>query len=243
MPSLRCLTGQDLQRSPPRYCSRLAGDRAQGAFIEDISGIQEGYTTDGNVITASVSAGKIPALFEAFLNSMREDESLFMFIEAPCNEEDERKYNNIKPGDPTVIKEYHRDVYYLDSYNREDMMSLLKSGAGDVLINDGLVCSGFGSLDTHVEIGKYRYITFTGYSLDQDISCISKVFDMAGIPSVPQLVTGWNVITRETPGRSNHYKYNVKDIYALPEDLKQLGIHKVETLAEWSGEVVWKERE
>jgi hypothetical protein len=66
---------------------------------------------------------------------------------------------------------------------------------------------------------------------------------MAGIPSVPQLVTGWNVITRETPGRSNHYKYNVKDIYALPEDLKQLGIHKVETLAEWSGEVVWKERE
>ena len=79
----------------------------KGAFIEDISGIQERYRVDGNIITACVSAGNIPALFEAFLNSMREDESLFMFIEAPCNEEDERKYNNLKPEDPTVIKEYH----------------------------------------------------------------------------------------------------------------------------------------
>ena len=214
----------------------------KGAFIEDISGIQEGYLVNGNVITASVSAGNIPALFEAFLNSMREDESLFMFIEAPCNEEDERKYNNLRPEDPTVINEYHRDVYYLDCYRREDMMNLLKSGAGDVLINDGLVCFGFGSLETHVEIGKYRYNSFTGYSVDQDISCISKVFDMTGIPRVSQLVTGWDVISRENPGRSSHYKFNGKDIHVLLEDLKHLGLHKYETRGENSGEVVWKAR-
>ena len=212
----------------------------KGAFIEDISGIQEGYLADVNAITASVSAEKIPALFEVFLNSMREDEPLFMFIEAPCSEEDECKYNNIKPGGTEEIKEYHWDVYYLDYYRRDDMMKLLKSGAGDVLINDGLVSFGFGSLETHVEIGKYRYNTFKAYSMDQDISCISKVFDMTGIPRVSQLVTGWNVITKENPGQSSHYKFNGKDIFDLLEDLKHLGLHKYETRGEDSGEVVWK---
>ena len=90
----------------------------KGASIEDISQLKEGYRVRGNVLNANVSAEKIPALFEAFLNSMRDEELLFMFIEAPCSLEDELKYNNLGPDDEPSITSYHLDLFYLDGLLR-----------------------------------------------------------------------------------------------------------------------------
>ena len=53
----------------------------KGAFIPDISGLREEYEVDGDTVHANVSAEKISKVFESFLNEMREDEPLFLFIE------------------------------------------------------------------------------------------------------------------------------------------------------------------
>ena len=215
----------------------------KGASIEDISQLKEGYRVRGNVLNANVSAEKIPSLFEAFLNSMRDEELLFMFIEAPCSLEDELKYNNLGPDDEPSIKSYHLDLFYLDGLLREHMLKLLKSEVGILLINDGRVSFGFGSLETHVELGKYKYNTFTGYSIDHDISCVSDAFDETGIPRVTDYVSACDLLSYDNPGRSSAFEFNGKDIFSLLEDLKELGIYKAETREEYTGKVVWKPEE
>ena len=212
----------------------------KGASIRDISDLKEGYRVNDNVLIANVSAEKIPALFEAFLNSMRDDELLFMFIEAPCTMDDELKYNNIGPDDDQIIENCHVDIYYLDGFLREHMIKLLKSEVGILLINDGRVCFGFGSEETHIELGKYKYNTFTGYSINHDISCISDSFDETGIPQVPDLVSAPDLLSHDNPGMSSAFAIDGKDICTLLEDLKELGIYKAETREEYTGEVVWK---
>ena len=202
----------------------------KGAFIPNISGLREEYEVDGDKVCANVSAEKISKVFESFLNEMKEDEPLFLFIEVPCSEEDELKFNTVQSEQEKVIEKYHRDVYYLDGYDREGMLSFLNSGAGELLINDGFVCFGFGSLESNIELGKYEYNTITGFQWGQ---CdLTYVFDKLNIPRADKIVTAFQLISADNPGRRSKYEFNGKDIYVLIEQLKELGLYKAETREE-----------
>lgn len=202
----------------------------KGAFIPDISGLREEYEVDGDTVHANVSAEKISKVFESFLNEMREDEPLFLFIEVPCCEEDELKLNSVQSEREKVIEKYHRDVYYLDGYDREGMLSFLNSGAGELLINDGFVCFGFGSLESNIELGKYEYNKLTGFQWGQ--SDMTHILDNLNIPRVDEIVTAFQLVSVDNPGRRCKYEFNGKDIYVLIEQLKDLGLYKAETREE-----------
>ena len=204
----------------------------QGASIPDVSGLREAYQLCGDKLYANVSAENIPKVFEAFLLQMREDEPLFLFIEAPCSEDDERKLNPPEAAEDPSVRVFHRDVYYLDGYDREDMLLFLRSGVGELLINDGLVFFGFGSLDSNVELGKYQYHALVGHLSGQESARLAGLFDALGIPCVPQLVTAWDLFSEENPGTSRKYRFNGKDVYDLIEEMTELGLYKAETREE-----------
>lgn len=204
----------------------------KGASIPDVSKLREEYQVDEDTLSANVSAENILRVFETFLNRMREDEPLFLFIEVPCREDDELKLNPPQSEKEYVFKATHKDVYYLDGYDRETMLGFLNSGIGELLINDGLVGFGFGSMESDVELGKYKYNVLTGYLNGQDSSCLSEIFDELNIPRVPEIVTAWKQFSEATPGESRRYEFDGKSIYDLIEQLKELGLYKAETREE-----------
>lgn len=212
----------------------------KGANIPDTAGLKEEYQINDNVLYANVSAENIQKVFEKFLGKMQEDEPLFLFIETPCSENDEQKLNNSPQGKEHSIEKFHRDVFYLDGYCREQMLMILQSGAGDLLINDGLVCFGFGSMASHIELGKYKYNVLTGYLNGNDADWLTAIFDDLGITCVSEIITAWQLISKDNPGESRRYEYKGKDIFTLIDQLKELGLYKAETRDEDTGEVVWR---
>ena len=204
----------------------------KGASISDYSELREAYQIHGNRLDSNISAENIPRIFEAFLDQMREDEPLYLFIEAPCREDDEWKLNSPQSVIKHSIEKFHRDVYYLDGYNREAMLMFLHSGVGELLINDGFVYFGFGSLDSHIELGKYKYNVLTGYLHGQAEHCLSDVFDKLCIPRVSKLITAWQFFSDDNPGICRKYEFEGKDIYALIDQMKELGMYKAETREE-----------
>ena len=204
----------------------------KGASIKDISGLREEYHVVDNMLCANVSAENIIKVFDAFLNRIEDDEPLFLFIEAPCNQEDESKLNSQKPDDENAAFVFHKDVYYLDGCNREDIRALLHSGAGEVLINDGLVCFGFGSFNSNTELGKYKYNVLKGFVHGQDTEFLTDIFDKLSIPRVSEIVTAWSLFSEDNYGESRRYEFEGKDIYTLIEQMEELGLYKAETREE-----------
>ena len=203
----------------------------KGASIPDASKLREEYQVDEDTLSANVSAENIPRVFETFLNRMREDEPLFMFIEVPLKRDEELELNpqaekEIREG---KIEYLHKAVYYLDGFDRETMLGFLDSGIGELLINDGLVCFGFGSLDSNIELGKYKYNVLKGYFNGQDAICLTEIFDEFNIPCVPEIVTAWQLFTDERPGVCRKIEFDGRTVYDLIDQLKELGLYKAET--------------
>ncbi len=199
----------------------------KGAHIADISGLEEGYQLcDNGKLTANVSAEKIIKVFESFISKMDEDEALFLYIEAPCSEDEEKELNS------NDISKLHRNVYYLDGINRESALDLLHSGVGELLINDGLALFGIGSLITNIEIGKCKYNMLIGFLQEADEKCFTDIFKENDIPRLATIKTAWDLISEKNPGECSSYEFGGKDIYVLIEQLQELGLYKAETREE-----------
>lgn len=197
----------------------------KGSRIPDISGLKEEYQIVDGELIANVSAENIEKVFGSFLGKMREDEPLFLFIEVPCREEEELKMNPEQTGTKLTVKAFHKNIYYLDGYCREDMVDLLNSGVGELLINDGLVSFGFGSLESHIELGKYRYNVLRGYLQGQDQVFFTEIFDELDIPCGSEIVTAWQLISEDSPGECCSYEFEGKDVYTLIDQLKEIGLY------------------
>lgn len=199
----------------------------KGASFDGADRLKEEYDVTDNAVYANVNAGKIRAVFEAFLDGAADGEPLFMFIEAPCNIDEEV---TISCGEP--VEKYHRNVYYLDGIYRSELLAFLKSGAGDILINDGLSSFGIGSFKTHVEIGKYKYNVMTGYPNGGDLSYLTGIFDRLGIPREKRITTAWELFSDGCPGESRKYSVGGQDVYTVISGLGQFGMYKAETREE-----------
>lgn len=204
----------------------------KGASIPDASSLKEEYIVSGKRLTANVSAEHILPVFEAFLRQMRENEPLYLFIEVPCKLPEEQRLNDPSKMTDQSVEEFHRDVYYLDGLYQEQMLMLLQSGVGELLIHDGLTQFGFGSLESQTELGKYKYNVLIGYAQNEPIDRLCALFHSFDMPCSPAITTAWDLFSKNSPGESHRYAFNGKDIYDLVEEMKELGLYKAETRPE-----------
>ena len=172
-------------------------------------------------LMANVHAEKILEVFQHFI--VIHDEPLFFILELPvCIDREKVIAKNI-------IKESHKDVYYIDGCSREECLALLIR-YGDLLINDGLSKFGFGGHKSHDEIMLDSYNVVTIYS--KELSKFNDFFEPHDIQFVEELVTAWKTFSKTSPGISEIYESNGKTVYDLPEELAEWGIYLAETRTE-----------
>ena len=172
-------------------------------------------------LMANVHAEKILEVFQHFI--VIHDEPLFFILELPVSIDREKVIAK------NIIKESHKDVYYIDDCSREECLALLIR-YGDLLVNDGLSKFGFGGHKSHDEIMLDSYNVVTIYS--KELSKFNDFFEPHNIQFVEELVTAWDTISETSPGISEIYESNGKTVYDLPEELAEWGIYLAETRTE-----------
>ena len=172
-------------------------------------------------LMANVHAEKILEVFQRFIAI--HDEPLFFILELPVCIDSEKVIAK------NIIKESHKDVYYIDGCSREECLALLIR-YGDLLINDGLSQFGFGGHKSHDEIMLDSYNVVTIYS--KELSKFNDFFEPHNIQFVEELVTAWKTFSKTSPGISEIYESNGKTVYDLPEELAEWGIYLAETRTE-----------
>ena len=172
-------------------------------------------------LMANVHAEKILEIFQHFI--VIHDEPLFFILELPVSIDREKVIAK------NIIKESHKDVYYIDGCSREECLALLIR-YGDLLVNDGLSKFGFGGHKSHDEIMLDSYNVVTIYS--EELSKFNDFFEPHNIQFVEELVTAWKTFSKTSPGISELYESNGKNVYDLPEELAEWGIYLAETRTE-----------
>ena len=172
-------------------------------------------------LMANVHAEKILEVFQHSI--VIHDEPLFFILELPVSIDREKVIAK------NIIKESHKDVYYIDGCSREECLALLIR-YGDLLVNDGLSKFGFGGHKSHDEIMLDSYNVVTIYS--KELSKFNDFFEPHDIQFVEELVTAWKTFSKTSPGISEIYECNGKTVYDLPEELAEWGIYLAETRTE-----------
>ena len=172
-------------------------------------------------LMANVHAEKILEVFQHFI--VIHDEPLFFILELPVSIDREKVIAK------NIIKESHKDVYYIDGCSREECLALLIR-YGDLLVNDGLSKFGFGGHKSHDEIMLDSYNVVTIYS--KELSKFNDFFEPHNIQFVEELVTAWKTFSKTSPGISEIYESNGKTVYDLPIELAEWGIYLAETRTE-----------
>ena len=172
-------------------------------------------------LMANVHAEKILEVFQHFI--VIHDEPLFFILELPVSIDREKVIAK------NIIKESHKDVYYIDGCSREECLALLIR-YGDLLVNDGLSKFGFGGHKSHDEIMLDSYNVVTIYS--KELSKFNDFFEAHNIQFVEELVIAWKTFSKTSPGISEIYESNGKTVYDLPEELAEWGIYLAETRTE-----------
>ena len=179
--------------------------------------LHEGYEVSENYITANVSIDKIKDVLIHFIEI--HDEPLFFILELPTNADDERE---VTPG---VVDSFHKDVYYIDGCSGDEAEVILEE-IGNILYNDGLASFGFGGHKSADEIMFGNYNILRIYS--KDISSFDGFLEEHKIERVDNLVTAWDVISKDNPGICVRYDEDGKSVYDIPEDFKDWGIYLAE---------------
>ena len=206
---------------------KLSGGRimlnlVKGHRVSLVENLFESFTklTEHHLM-ANVHAEKILEIFQHFI--VIHDEPLFFILELPVSIDREKVIAK------NIIKESHKDVYYIDGCSREECLALLIR-YGDLLVNDGLSKFGFGGHKSHDEIMLDSYNVVTIYS--KELSKFNDFFEPHNIQFVEELVTAWKTFSKTSPGISEIYESNGKTVYDLPEELAEWGIYLAETRTE-----------
>lgn len=191
----------------------------KGYKIYEPEKLNEEYEVTSDVLlTANIGVEKIEEVFRHFIAI--HNEPLFFILELPvtCDRE--------IPVAPGILKETHKDVYYIDGCSQEECLLLLEK-YGELLINDGMNMFGFGCHESQDEImlGKYNVVTI--YS--RELLKYNGFLEEHGIVKAENLVTAWDTFSINTPGQAERYDCKGKSVYDLPEDLKEWGMYLAET--------------
>lgn len=188
----------------------------EGVNIENIQGIQCGYTlSDNENITASVSFEMQKALTEQAIDVMKSP--IFFFAEIPCTTEEEQSFDG----------GLHKKIYYLDNCTKDVCHAILKR-YGDILFADGLVQFGFGSHKDNSEIFHQKYQVVSIYS--PEISKFENILIKQNLQKFDNLTTLWDVISPQNPAEAMLVEANGETIYDMVENLKVAGLYCCETV-------------
>ena len=201
---------------------RIMLNLVKGHRVTLVENLFESFTklTEHHLM-ANVHSEKILEVFQHFIAI--HDEPLFFILELPVSIDREKVIAK------NIIKESHKDVYYIDGCSREECLALLIR-YGDLLVNDGLSKFGFGGHKSHDEIMLDSYNVVTIYS--KELSKFNDFFEPHNIQFVEELVTAWKTFSKTSPGISEIYESNGKTVYDLPEELAEWGIYLAETRTE-----------
>lgn len=190
----------------------------KGVHVPDAAGLKEAYEIRENAIHANVNADKIPGLFRHFIKE-HENEPLFFILEIPCNIHEEI------PDENGNINEFHKNVYYIDGLDAAMALSILET-KGELLVNDGITCFGFGGHESQDELMKGSYNICTVFS--RNIETFKPFFEYHNIPFTHQLITAWETFDREHPGISSSYSVDGEKAEDLVTYYKEWGIYLAE---------------
>lgn len=188
----------------------------KGVKINDSNSLNEEYMVEDNHLIANINADKILNIINDFIDIQQEP--LFLIIEVPTNEKDENIEDNI-------IKEPHKDIYYIDNISKSFAKELLKI-FGNLFINDGLAQIGIGNHISNAEImtDKYNVINiFYGKDIALEYE---KLMEKHKIKKVKKLVTAWDFFNDSNSGESYHIDENGKTVYdAIEVLMKEAGLY------------------
>lgn len=179
--------------------------------------LSEQYEILENRIVANVGMDKIKNMILEFIDM--HDEWLFFILEIPTNWNDEPKDEN---GE---LMGRHKDVYYIDGCSQEKAKSILFD-IGDLLIDDGMNCFGFGGHESKEEIlfGKYNVMTVYTHNSEKYEAFLKNY----NITKTDNLVTAWDTFSEGYYGESEIYEIDGKNIYSIPENYIKYGIYFAE---------------
>ena len=185
----------------------------------------EEYEVKETAIYANVNASKILEMMKQFIEM--HNEPLFFILELPCKDED-----GITAEKTITNANDDYDVYFIDGLNAEQAIDCLNS-LGSFLVKDGMNTFGIGGHESHEEIlfGKYNVMTIYTKSADS----YRKFFKEFGIKKVKSLVTAWDTLDPEHPGKCSCYvsEKTGKTIYDIPEMYKEFGMYLYEARKEY----------
>ncbi len=176
-------------------------------IFEQYEKIEQGYI-------ANINVGKIIHILKEFV--ARQNEHVFFFLEVPAKLDDEKEI------EPCVLDGTHKDVYYMDSMDEEEVNVLLDV-VGELLVNDGLSSFGFGSPKNKDEIIVEKYNVVKIYSYENH--SYDDLFEKLEIPQTKNLITAWDTFSIDSPGVSDIFVVDGKDIYSIIEDFKEIGLY------------------
>lgn len=191
----------------------------KGVKINDSDKLNEEYMITENCIMANIDANKILKIINDFVDIQKDP--LFLIIEVPTNEKDKGIEGNI-------IKELHKDVYYLDNMSKPFAKELLKT-FGNLFINDGLSQIGIGNHVSNAEIMTDKYNVIEIFNGKDKIDNYEKLMDKYKIRKVEDLVTAWAFFSDSNPGECICVDEDGKSVYDAIEVLtKESGLYFAE---------------
>lgn len=188
----------------------------KGCYVPLADRLCEQYSEKDGFFTANINADRIEKLFREYI-SMQNDK-LFFILELPVNESEEKKLRK-SASDPM-----HKDVYYMDFLTTKEAAELLDC-YGDLLINDGISCFGFGCHDNRSEIMRNKYNEITVWT-DEPKKYHKLMQKYASLTE--SCMTAWETFSENTAGESISIELDGICVYDLPERLKDMGLYLAE---------------
>lgn len=178
--------------------------------------LREGFRASERGFMANVSAEHIDPLFRDYIASQTEE--LFLFLETPCNLEDEEL-----DADGNVVQQ-HVNVYYWDGITKEEAGAVLDE-FGEWLIHDGFTRFGFGIKSFRNEIMKDSYNVISLYSADP---AADRPLVERHLLEVPGLRVAWDYFDRQHPGECSLYRRDDRTVHEAVEALLERGLYFAE---------------
>lgn len=194
-----------------------------GIDIPDTSGLKNAYAQTGDgTFAALLGADRLAEFMSDFTELI--PEPVFFFLELPCSAEEEKELRRSE-SDP-----FHYKLYYLDNCTHPVIRALIKD-YGSMLINDGICRFGFGGNVSGDELYVQSYKVMSIYCSDEKrTAAAQKLLGKHGAERVEELVTPWDIISKDNPGTCVRAEEDGICLYDLPEMFKKAGMYYAETI-------------
>jgi hypothetical protein len=194
---------------------------ARGIHVSDLSGIAEGYAArrmrrGHTAFVINVSAGRLVDVVRRLSSLVAQPG--FLVIDVPFT---------ARPAGaaPDDAAENARDVYYLDRLDHAGFSEIFEAYSG-LLLHDGMINFGYGSLARHDEVFVAAYKIVKVFSVEP------KKYERAlaglGFNKRQKLKTVWDNISAAAPGRKFGLEIDGRRCEDVLAELKQRGLYFAE---------------